>query len=511
MATGPLTRPAAAPENAAAGTAVVALPDFGWPTQPDEGEVPGLSTPLQVPAAGFVLREEPPRRYGWPNFDPDGPDSTAPDTFDCGIAPEGLLRPQRGRNLRKETETAPADTGRHRSAGLEDAPESDAITAPATARDFREELTAIVKAVVREAAGALAADTFVAYYRVAGGPSRSIRRLAGAARDHGCRTVPSRERARLAVVAGREVLARVAGRVRFRHWDAASAQAKAQVPQPLPAFLAPFGYDPDSPRPEEIGETLRRMAGLFGLAFPFRFRATAKEMWVTPDDPEEADTVVETVHRLDALPPAPWHEWAEVTRSLAEPETARLRRVLETSARWSFLDPPGRFFWRRPTTLPPKHAENIGNPVLAALCRMFTVGVEARREMLLPALARTRGLRGRPIPEPVLLGIASRSGLFEVTPVSLRRRSGAAWFPPAPRDRALARLSAALGRTLLRTDLEAALVAAGATPNSARVEITRSPLLLPVEAPRHRRHRTYRFLFAPRHLFVPEAEAGKSD
>ena len=507
MATGALTRPAAEPGHAAAEVAVVALAGSGRREQRDSGGLPDLPALLRVPAAGFVLREEPPRRYRWPNFDPTGPDSTAPDTFDCGIAPEGLLRPRRRRNLPTETETTHPEAGRHRSVGLDDDPDSNPITAPTTARDFREELTAIVKAVVRDAAGALAAETFIGYYRVTGGPPRSLRCLADAARDHGCRTTPSRERARLAVIEGRKVLARVAGRVRFRHWEAALAQAEVEAPQTLPAFLAPFGYDPDSPRPEEIGETLRRMAGLFGLAFPFRFRAAAKEVWVTPDDPEEADAVVATVRRLDGMPPAPWHEWAEVTRGLTETETARLRRVLERSARWSFLDPPGRFFWRRPA-LPPPRPGNIGNPVLAALCRIFAVGVEARRELLLPALPRARGLRGRPVPEPVLVGIAAQSGLFEVTSASLRRRSGAAWFPPATRDRALARLSAALGRILLRADLEAALVATGATPNSARVEISRSPLLLPVEAPRRHRNRTYRFLFAPRHLFVPEAAAG---
>lgn len=519
MATGPLTRRPApepgipAPEPgipaaergivAAVGARVVALSDFGWSERPGDGQFRGLPGPLRIPAAGFVLREEPPHRYSWPNFDPGGPDSTAPDTFDCGLAPEGLLHPRRRRNLPTETGTAETEPGRHRSAERDGARESEAITAPASARDFREELTAIAKSVVREAAGALAADAFVEYSRIDGSPSRSLRHIADAARDPGCRTAPSRERARLAIAEGREALARVAGRVRFRHWETAVANARERTPQPLPAFLAHFGYEPDSRRPEEIGETLRRTAAVFGLDFPFRFRATARTMWVTPDDPEEADAVVETVRRLDATPPAPWHEWAAVSRGLTEPEAARLRRILEASVRWDFLDPSGRYFWRRPP-LPPRHPENIGNAVLAALCRVFSVGVQARPETVLSALARTRALRRRPVPEPVLRGIAAQSGLFEVTRGALRRPSGVAWFPPARFDRALARLSATHGRVLPRTEILAALIAAGATRNSARVKIARSPLLLPVRPDDRSRNRPYRFLFAPRHLFLPE-------
>lgn len=534
MATGPLTRrPAAEPGIAAAEAPLVALAAFGWgerqegegfrdlPTRfgdagagdsaPERREDAGfrdLPTPLRVPAAGFVLREEPPRPYSWLNFDPIGPDSTAPDTFDCGLAPEGLLHPRRGRNLptetgTPETGTAEADARRHRSADRDSAPESEAITAPASARDFREELTAIVKTVVRDAAGALPADTFVAYYRVDGGPSRSIRRIADAARDRGCRTPPSRERVRRAAVEGREVLARAAGRVRFRHWETAVSKARERTPQPLPAFLSHFGYRPGSSRPEEIGETLRRTAALFGLAFPFRFRATARDLWVTPDDREEADAVVGTVRRLDALPPAPWYEWREVTRGRTGGEAARLRRVLEASARWSFLDPPERYFWRRPP-LPPKHPDHIGNSVLCALCRVFSVGVEARPETVLAALARTRTLHGRPVPAPVLRGIAAQSGLFEVTPGRLRRPSGVAWFPPTRFDLALARLSATRGRLLPRPEILAALRAAGATQDSARVKIARSPLLLPTRPADRSRNRPYRFLFAPRHLFLPE-------
>lgn len=532
MATGALTRrPAAEPGVAAAEAPVVALAAFGWPERRDDAgfrDLPtrfrdagagdsgparqedagfrDLPTPLRVPAAGFVLREEPPRPYSWPNFDPTGPDSTAPDTFDCGLAPEGLLHPRRRRNL--PTEIGDAEAGRHRSADRDGAPESEAITAPAAARDFREELTAIVKTVVRDAAGALAADTFVAYYRVDGGPSRSMRRIADAARDRGCRTPPSRERVRRAAIEGREVLARAAGRVRFRHWGTAVSNARERTPQPLPAFLSHFGYRPGSPRPAEIGETLRRMAALFGLAFPFRFRATARDLWVTPDDPDEADAVVGTVRRLDALPSAPWYEWREVTRGRTGGEAARLRRVLEASARWSFLDPPERYFWRRPP-LPPKHPDNVGNSVFSALCRVFSVGVEARAETIRSALARTRALQGRPVPEPVLLGIAAQSGLFEVTSGRLRRPSGVAWFPPTRFDLALARLSATHGRLLPRAEILAALRAAGATRDSARVKIARSPLLLPARPADRSRSRLYRFLFAPRHLFLPEpATAG---
>ena len=86
-----------------------------------------------------------------------------------------------------------------------------------------------------------------------------------------------------------------------------------------------------------------------------------------------------------------------------------------------------------------------------------------------------------------------------------------AWFPPARFDRALARLSATHGRLLPRTEILAALIAAGATPNSARVKIARSPLLLPARLDDRSRNRPYRFLFAPRHLFLPETATAGAD
>lgn len=512
MATAPLTRPATPPEGLPVGALSGAEAGFGRPARRGGG-FPGVGEALRVPPAGFVFREEPPRRRSWADFDPAEPDSTAADLLDCGLAPPGRLRPRRfpdrlSPDRRSRTETghpAPPFVGLHAEERGETAADGP-ITAPEMARSFREEVTAVVETVLRGAIGAPGAATFLAYHRLAGGPHRSIRAIAAAARDRGCRTAPSRERVRIATVEGGRILAKIAGRIHFRHWDGAVAEALAKTPLALPRFLVHFGYRTHS-RPEEVGESLRRMAGLFGLDFPFRFRAAGNEVWVTPDDPREADRVVETVHRLERLRPAPWYEWGDAIQGATRPKAADLAHILRESDRWGFLDSGERFFWRRPP-LPPKRADRAGNTVLALLLRQFAVGVEAPRETLLRALSRTRHLR-RPVPEAVLVGIAEQSGLFEVTPQAVRRRPKLPWPPALPYDLALARLARREGGTLRRAAIESALTAAGAPPGLAVVEVSRSPFLVPTAV--GRRAATYHFLFARRHLRLPKPETPEPD
>ena len=522
MATAPLTRPAAPPEGLPVGALSGAEAGFRRPARRGGGfrggGFRGPGEALRVPPAGFVFREEPPRRRSWADFDLAEPDSTASELLDCGLAPPGRLRPRRSpdrrfpdrrfpdRRSRTETgDPAPGFVGLHPEERADTAADGP-ITAPEIARSFREEVTAVVETVLRGAIGATGAATFLAYHRLTGGPHRSIRAIAAAAHDRGCRTAPSRERVRIAAVEGGRILAEAAGRIRFRHWDSAVAEALERTPLALPRFLVHFGYRTRS-RPEEVGESLRRMAGLFGLDFPFRFRAAGNEVWVTPDDPEEADRVVETVRRLERLRPAPWYEWEDAVRGATHPEAADLAHILRESDRWGFLDSGEGFFWRRPP-LPPKRADRAGNTVLAMLLRQFAIGVEAPRETLLRALSRTRHLR-RPVPEAVLVGIAEQSGLFEVTPQAVRRRPKLPWPAALPYDLALARLARREGPRLRRAAIESALTAAGAPPGLAAVEVSRSPFLVPTAI--GRRAATYRFLFARRHLRRPEPEAPDSD
>lgn len=461
-----------------------------------------------TPGAGLLAREEGRRRYGAPGGGPGSrggrPGFAAPRQADFGVDC-GLVPPAFRRRL------VPAAADPSFPAGPP-AP----YAAPDSAASFREELAAVIAEVIGEDAGTATADYFAENTGLAGGPGRSARAIAESVFEHGRRSRPSRERVRQAVARGRDILAAAAPRARFRHWAPAVARASAETPLPLPDFLALFGYAPAEARPIRLGHWLERAAGLLALEFPFRFLdGPFGEIWVASDDGDRQAESVRALEWLAALPAAPWHDLAAmlpaprrrgapVARSPARsPARSVVRSVVRSSLRWSFLGPGERYFRRLPD--PPRAGSPAGppadrNPLLRALRRQFAFGDAAPRPAVALAAARARGLR-RPVPAPVLAGIAAQSGLFEVGRRAIRRKPGSSWPALSPADRVVAELAAQRpGRVLPRQRLLAALRATGMTKGTATAEVTNSPLLLPAANPPDGR---YRFLFGARSLRLP--------
>lgn len=487
-----------------------------------ETPVAAGAAPGGVPGAGFPLREGERGRYAMPEGGPGSaePEATADEQapgalvpprrhpalqvpegtefgVDCGLAPPGFLR----RRVPVEEgapfgSTAPAPPARP-------AP----FTAPDSAGSFREEMAAVIAAFVEEDAGRIVADLFAANTGLAGGPSRSTRAIAATSFEHGRRSRPSRERVRQAAVQGREILAAAAPKVRFRHWKPSVARARAESPLPLPDFLALFGYAPEEPRPIRLGHWLARAASLLALEFPFSFLdGPFAEIWVVSDERDRQAESIRALEWLAALPSAPWHDLAALLPAPWRRGTPVVRTVIRRSLRWSFLGPDERYFRRLPDApreSPAARPSADRNPLLRTLRRQFAFGDAASRPTLALAAARARGLR-RPVPAPVLAGIAEQSGLFEVGPRAIHRKPGFTWPPLSPADRVVADLAARRpGRVLPRRSILDALRAADMTKATAAAEITNSPLLLPASSPPDGR---YRFLFSARALRSPEPD-----
>lgn len=477
-----------------------------------------------VPGAGLPVREGERGRYAIPGDGPGpvepqaAPDGRPPGVpvpprrhpalrvpaesefgVDCGLAPPAFLR----RRVPAESESPFGPTAPAPAPSARPAP----FTAPDSAGSFREEMAAVIAAFVEEDAGRIVADLFAANTGLAGGPSRSTRAIAATSFEHGRRSRPSRERVRQAAVQGREILAAAAPKVRFRHWEPSVARARAESPLPLPDFLALFGYAPEEPRPVRLGHWLARAASLLALEFPFSFLdGPFAEIWVVSDERDRQAESIRALEWLAALPSAPWHDLAALLPAPRRRGTPVVRTVVRRSLRWSFLEPGERYFRRLPDApreSPAARPSADRNPLLRTLRRQFAFGDAAPRPALALAAARARGLR-RPVPAPVLAGIAEQSGLFEVGPRAIHRKPGLTWPALPPADRTIAELAAKRpGRVLPRQRILEALRATGMTKATAAAEITNSPLLLPASSPPDGR---YRFLFSARALRSPEPD-----
>lgn len=473
-----------------------------------------------VPGAGFPAREGERGRYAMPE---GGPGPAEPEATADEQAPGALVPPRRHPALRVPEETefgvdcglAPPGFLRRRVPVEEGAPFGPTapapparpapFTAPDSAGSFREEMAAVIAEFVEADAGRVVADLFAANTGLAGGPSRSTREIAATSFEHGRRSRPSRERVRQASVQAREILAAAAPSARFRHWEPSVARARAESPLPLPDFLALFGYAPEEPRPIRLGHWLARAASLLALEFPFSFLdGPFAEIWVVSDERDRQAESIRALERLAALPSAPWHDLAALLPAPRRRGAPVIRSVVRHSLRWSFLGPGERYFRRLPD--PPRKgtaASADRNPVLRTLRRQFAFGDAASRPALALAAARARGLR-RPVPAPVLAGIAEQSGLFKVAPRAIHRKPGLTWPALSSADRVVAELAARRpGRVLPRRSILEALRATGMTKATAAAEITNSPLLLPASSPPDGR---YRFLFSARSLRLPKAD-----
>lgn len=503
-----------------------------------ETPVAGGAAAGVVPGAGLPLREAGRSRYGTPE---DGPESVEPESVepgagaderapgaalrapagiefgvDCGLAPPGFLRRRvpaaADPSFPGDPTALPIGLPIGLPVGLRGAaPDLPArrspFAAPDSAASFREELAAVIAEFVGEDAGTAAAAYFAENTGLAGGPSRSTRAIAETTFEHGRRSRPSRERVRQAVARAREILAAAAPNARFRHWEPAVAKARAETPLPLPDFLALFGYAPEEPRPIRLGHWLGRAASLLSLEFPFSFLdGPFGEIWVVSDERDRQAESIRALEWLAALPSAPWHDLATLLPAPWRRGAVVARSVVRRSLRWSFLDPGERYFRRLPD--PPGEGSSARaradrNPLLRTLRRQFAFGDAAPRPSVALAAGRARGLR-RPVPPPVLTGIAAQSGLFEVGPRAIRRKPGLSWPALSPADRVIAELAAQRpGRALSRRSILETLRATGMTKGTASAEITNSPLLLPASSLPDGR---YRFLFGARTLRLPKPD-----
>ena len=340
---------------------------------------------------------------------------------------------------------------------------------------------------------------FLAYHGIARGPCLTLQQLADNGAEYGFGRAVTRERIRQVLERAERRLRKSAGRIQFRRWETAMAKARGYLPTSIRSFMSHFGYESVTDA-EGTYNGLARCAEVFGLEFPVEKKDLAGIGVLVVDGGDSG--AYRKIARLKDVAGGPYVKVTEVARKL-DCDTDLLRRVIDTSARWEFLDGTREYFWKRPK-LPPKNYCITGNAILSSLCKVFSVTYRAETSDLVQSVARDRMVRKsgqiQDIPVQVLEGIAERSGLFELRDGQIVRNAALRWCSVGERDVALLKVCVEHGRTVGSRVLYSALVHGGMTVENASVTVAYSPFLVHTRSGLRYKEGVYKFVPRPEEI-----------
>ena len=363
------------------------------------------------------------------------------------------------------------------------------------AKTFKDELLHAIQHLLADVR-ASSRLCFIAYHGVNGDRKLTLEKIGKDGDTHGFDRAVTRERVRQILMEADRKLRANRERALFTQWDPAVDIVKSNLPESIESFLSRFGYE-STPEPENSYKTLLYCAEIFGLEFPFRMERVNGVGSLVID--RTHDTFFSKLSRLPETARGYYTELADAARHL-ECSVDLLRKVIDISTQWEFLDDACQFFWKRPS-LPPRNYSVTGNTILTCLCKIFSVTNRAKVSDLVKSVARDRLLRqGRPIPDiptTVLEGIADRSGLFTVQEGEIRRKADLEWCSVNRRDVMLLNICVERGRIVPSNLIYPSLVHAGLSKENAGVTVAYSPFLVHTQAGLGHREGIYKFVPRP--------------
>lgn len=332
-----------------------------------------------------------------------------------------------------DTDVGEWTTERAEAEGRVEAPSWGPELRAENAASFKEELLAVIEMILPNLP--THRRVLVAYHQLDGGPAVSLGHISRHGGEYGFRRSVSTVRASRVAAFAKDRIAGKAPRASFPHWEPSVAKAERAGMLSEAGFMAAFGYEDAGFGSGEGYRALKFTAELFGLPFPFdSFSLTGGTMVVAGDGHAVRTLQGKLRHRVTGRS---FERTAETAKELEAPRQA-VEALVEMDRRLEFLDASRKYFWRRPR-LPVVEGGYVGNPVLACLCKLFSVAPRVSTADILDAVGRCKPTAENPS-EDVLGAIVERSGMFRVEGNAVSRLPGRTF-------RHLTRIDAALLRT----------------------------------------------------------------
>lgn len=361
---------------------------------------------------------------------------------------------------------------------------------------LKDELIQVVKRLLTDERG-VSSQCFLRYHGIDGDLPPTLQEIGHAGHQYGFENSVTKERVRQVLVKTEDRLRAKRESVRFVRWEPAEQAVRDNLPEQVDSFASRFGYQ-STQKPERVFTMLELCAGIFELKFPFALRTFNGVGNLVTNSTD--DTVSELVSGLQDYGRGPYSELREIARRI-DCEEHELKKIVDASLRWEFLDGASRYFWKRPQ-LPPSNYGVTGNAILTSLCKIFSVATRVATTDLARSVARDRILRkGGPmteLPVSVLEGIADRSGLFDVHGGQISRRGNVEWCVIGRRDIALLEVCVKHGRVVSRHLIHSCLLRSGLTQQNANIIVAYSPFLVHTQSGVRYKEGIYEF--------VPRAE-----
>ena len=339
----------------------------------------------------------------------------------------------------------------------------------------------------------VSSQCFLRYHGIDGDLPSTLQEIGHAGCQYGFENSVTRQRIQQVLVKTEGTLRAKRGSVRFVRWEPAEQAARENLPESVDSFVSRFGYR-SVPRPERVFTMLKLCADIFELRFPFALRKF-NEMGTLITNSTD-DTVSELVSGLREHGTGPYSELQEIAERI-DCEERGLKKIIDISLRWEFLDGASRYFWKRPQ-LPPSNYGVTGNAILTSLCKIFSVATRAATTDLARSVARDRILRkGGPVtelPVSVLEGIAERSGLFDVHGGQVSKREDVEWCVIGRRDFALLEVCVEHGRVVPSHRIHSSLLRSGLTRENANATVAYSPFLVHTQSGVGHKEGIYKFV-----------------
>lgn len=363
------------------------------------------------------------------------------------------------------------------------------------AETVREALACTVVRLLADVRG-VSPNAFLAYHGVDGGPRRTLQEIGDAGDIYGFSRSVTRERVRQILKNTERRLRTRSRRLQFALWETAAQDALRRLPASPASFASRFGYG-GVQEPERAFQTLELCAGIFKLEFPFElrtFRAVGALVVRRGHDAEHAVAL-----RLPEAASGLYADLAEVARRVGA-EAEYVARFVDASPHWEFLDDERRYFWKRPS-LPPQNFAMTGNAILTSLCKVLSAATGATSADLARSIPRDRMARkdgpAGDLPLPVIEGVATRSGLFDVDAGRITKKAGAGWRVVGKGDAALLAICAEHGRVVPSRIVYSSLVRSGLTRDNAGRIVAYSPFLVHTQSGIGNKEGIYKFVVEP--------------
>ena len=355
--------------------------------------------------------------------------------------------------------------------------------------DAKHELVDYIENLLSDARPNLR-SCFVGYYGLAGGAILTLRGIAEDAVDYGFDQPVTRERVRQIIENATKRLSAKADLLEFRKWREAVHLGTKKLPLAAEDFLDCFGYGPGSNAAARF-DALKTVAKVLGLPYPFQMVPAFDGTIIISEDDIGTRRTINILNRI----PVDTYLTAKDLSELINCNRSLLRKLVLAHKRWEFLDQNELYVWKIPR-LPPKNFRLAGNAILSCLCNIFSVAERASVDDLLRSVPRFRTVRST-VPEEVLTGIASKSGLFDIADGTILRKAGQQWNSMNVRDIDLLRVCLRKGQRVSSTELYAELVQGGLTVENAHITVAYSAFLIHEKSGKGHDPGLYRFIFKP--------------